>query len=320
MTYDITYIVAAYNAEKTVERAISSALAQTGTEVQVVVADDCSTDRTGEIVKAMERADRRVRYINLARNSGPAAARNCAIGQAEGRWIGILDADDTLEPSRSANLLARQDGAAAIIDNLVVHTPQGEHLLHETRLLADMRRLELPYFIDHNMLFSGRFNLGYVKPVVLRSFLVEQGIAYNEQVRIGEDYLFLALILARGGVCVVEPSAGYRYTSAAGSISQVLTRGHVEAMLHGDAAFVETVKMDGEALKAQRRRTQNLKRASAYLRIVDQLKERKLSAAIRDMVLNPQAAWHLHMPVRVRIAALMTAFQSLSSATRRLWK
>ncbi len=74
---DVSFIVAAYNAAGTLAKAIDSALAQRGVSVEVIVADDCSTDETRAIAESY--ADRNVKLLALARNGGPAAARNAAL-------------------------------------------------------------------------------------------------------------------------------------------------------------------------------------------------------------------------------------------------
>ena len=79
---DVSFIVAAYNAEETLAKAIDSALAQEGVSVEVIVADDCSTDETRTIAESY--ANRGVKLLALGRNGGPAAARNAALLAATG--------------------------------------------------------------------------------------------------------------------------------------------------------------------------------------------------------------------------------------------
>ena len=60
----ISIIMAAYNAEKTIEQAINSVLSQTYTNFELLVVNDCSTDRTAELVKSIAAKDSRVRLID----------------------------------------------------------------------------------------------------------------------------------------------------------------------------------------------------------------------------------------------------------------
>ena len=66
----ISIIMAAYNTEKTIEQAINSVLSQTYTNFELLVVNDCSTDRTAELVKSIAAKDSRVRLISNVKNSG----------------------------------------------------------------------------------------------------------------------------------------------------------------------------------------------------------------------------------------------------------
>jgi succinoglycan biosynthesis protein ExoO len=316
MARDISYVIAAYNAQATIALAIDSVLGQQGVDVEVIVADDCSSDQTASIVRSYP--SDKVRLVSLACNAGPGGARNAGIAKAAGRWVGIIDADDEILPSRTRRLLERASSAHAdcIVDNVMIRTQHGERLLHRTGDLARLEELSLSHFIDHNMLFGGRFNLGYLKPVIRRDFLAAHTIAYDERLRIGEDYLLLAHALVHGARCVVEPEAGYVYNSAEGSISHIMTRTHVEAMLKADREFTTSFPLQGSALQAQQRRTKNLADALAYLELVDHIKQRSISKAIKDVLRNPAAARHLRMPIAVRVKSAMAALQTPMSAVR----
>ena len=71
----ISIIMAAYNAEKTIEQAINSVLSQTYTNFELLVVNDCSTDRTAELVKSIAAKDSRVRLISNVKNNGVSYTR-----------------------------------------------------------------------------------------------------------------------------------------------------------------------------------------------------------------------------------------------------
>lgn len=93
-------IIPAYNGEAFIEKSLRSALRQTERNIEFVVVDDCSTDRTLELVSAIGKEDSRVRAIPLDRNEGHAHAQNIGISHARGEWIALLDQDDWFGPSR----------------------------------------------------------------------------------------------------------------------------------------------------------------------------------------------------------------------------
>lgn len=90
-------VIAAYNAESTIEQAISSVIVQTRQDFELVVVDDGSTDDTAARV-APFLADRRVIFKRQP-NAGPSAARNAALDLASGRYVSVLDSDDLFLPS-----------------------------------------------------------------------------------------------------------------------------------------------------------------------------------------------------------------------------
>ncbi|MBN1456519.1 MAG: glycosyltransferase [Sedimentisphaerales bacterium] len=91
--YNVSVIMPAYNAEKTLARAIASITSQTCKPQEIIVIDDGSTDNTAGIAKKYDS----VKYISR-QNAGPSAARNTGIQSALGEWIAFLDADDQWLP------------------------------------------------------------------------------------------------------------------------------------------------------------------------------------------------------------------------------
>lgn len=306
MQPDVTFVIAAFNAEDSIATAVASALAQRGVTVEVVVVDDKSSDAT--IACVAELADERIVIVGRQENGGPGAARNIGLAVARGRWIAVLDADDAVEPDRMLRLTRRGDaaGAAAVVDDLSVvasHDASGRAMFGRERL-ERLGEMTLAGFIGGNLMFADTFSYGYMKPVFRRSFVEAHGLAYDETLRIGEDYIFLASLLALGGRCAVAPDAGYRYHLRAGSISRVLKLSHVEAMLSADAAFVAAHPLDGEAAAAQALRTRSLRRAASFLSLLGHIKDRAPARALATVIADPAALGHLRMPIAARFRRL----------------
>ena len=138
-----------------------------------------------------------------------------------------------------------------------------------------------------------------------RDFLQRHDLAFDERLRIGEDYLLVASALASGATCAVEPSAGYIYHLREGSISRVLDLHHVDSMLAGDRVFLDRFSLSHDALVAQRRRTRSLLEARAFLTLVSHIKNRSAAGALRTAIDTPRALWHLRMPIAKRLRRLM---------------
>lgn len=88
----VSIITPTYNCAKFIGATIESVLNQTYQNFEMIIVDDASKDNTEEVVKSFK--DKRIKYIRLSKNSGPAVARNRAMEEARGKYMAFLDSDD----------------------------------------------------------------------------------------------------------------------------------------------------------------------------------------------------------------------------------
>ena len=93
----ISVIVPVYNVEPYMERCIDSIINQSYENLEIILVDDGSTDKSGEICDAYEKIDTRVRVFHK-RNGGLSSARNSGLEIASGKYIGFVDSDDYIAP------------------------------------------------------------------------------------------------------------------------------------------------------------------------------------------------------------------------------
>lgn len=98
----VSIIMAAYNAENTIGQAITSVILQTYTDFELIIVNDCSTDRTVDVINEFIKKDARIRLINNSKNMGVSYTRKHGLNEAEGSWIAILDSDDLWLPEKLA--------------------------------------------------------------------------------------------------------------------------------------------------------------------------------------------------------------------------
>lgn len=94
----VSIITPTYNCGRFIAETIQSVLAQSYTNWEMIIVDDCSTDNTQDEVTKFN--DKRITYHRLKHNSGAAVARNKALSMAHGRWIAFLDSDDLWLPDK----------------------------------------------------------------------------------------------------------------------------------------------------------------------------------------------------------------------------
>ena len=95
----VSIIMPMYNTGAMSSESIDSIIAQTYTDWELIVVDDCSTDNTDEVIKPYL-TDGRIKYYKNEKNSGAAVSRNHALREAKGKWIAFLDSDDLWMPDK----------------------------------------------------------------------------------------------------------------------------------------------------------------------------------------------------------------------------
>jgi succinoglycan biosynthesis protein ExoO len=212
----VTVLIAAYDAETFLHRAVASAAAQSLPVAEILIVDDASTDGTVAVAQRLSEADPRIRVIALPTNGGPSAARNAGLDAATGDWIAVLDADDAFEPDRLERLLklAQEVDADIVVDNFRYYNPTRKTLgapVLDDRVPDSLITFE--EFLARARPFMPDTDWGLLKPIFRRAFLVQHQLRYPLKTRHGEDFLFLCeafLNRARYAVC---RQAGYLYTS-----------------------------------------------------------------------------------------------------------
>lgn len=220
----VSVVVAAFNCQLTIERALNSVLQQTLPVMEVIVVDDASTDQTRSVVRAMAAKDSRIVLLESDVNLGPSGARNLGTRMAAGDWVAVLDADDAWSPERvqvMAETLARVD-VDVIADNQLLYDTAAEKVTRfgfsPGRGVRSIRTVDV---FEQDVQLGAEFGYGILKPVIRRSFLEAHRLSYNEGVRYGEDMLFLAEMLIKGARAVLIPDALYIYTTRIGDESKV---------------------------------------------------------------------------------------------------
>ncbi len=242
----ICVIIASYNAQTTIARAITSALAEPEA-VEVVVVDDASTDKTVEAAYKADDGSGRLSIVVQPQNAGPSAARNRAIRESKASWIAILDADDFFLPGRLKGLLAYADQADFIADDMW-QVPE-QDVNGPRRSLLD-NRLAKPKFISFaDFVLSNvtgkrnRAELGFIKPLIRRQFLDTNHIRYQEHMRLGEDFELYARSLALGARLLLVPAQGYVSVVRRDSLSGKHTEADLLNLRNCDGVLIKEVNL-----------------------------------------------------------------------------
>ena len=285
---DVSVIIAAWKAETFLEQAVASALASIGVSVEVVIVDDASPDGTTPVAQRLAAQDGRVIASRLEANGGPSAARNRAIGLASGRYIAVLDADDTMSPERLTRLVrhAEATGADIVADNMFEVDEAGARLTSTgfltSQAFAQDRAVDLATWIKFNEPMKRGDCIGYLKPLIRRDALPLSGAVYDTALRNSEDYYLVAGLLAQGRKMAYLAQPGYFYTRSAGSTSHRLKPEHTQAWLDAERRFADASgsKLSGADRRALAHRRRTLRNVHQLVATTEAVKSRKLGNAL----------------------------------------
>ncbi len=191
----VSVIIPSYNSSSYIMKAVESALNQNYENLEVIVADDASTDDSCELVQNID--DPRVQLIERTENGGAAVARNTAIRAATGRYIAFLDSDDYWLPDKlQIQISAMQEEAASFSCTDYTVRAKNRELL-----------LAMPEEINYRKLLRG--NAIHTSTVVYDS--EKLGKIIMPGLRLAEDYAtWLNLLRRCGTALIIRQPLAYR--------------------------------------------------------------------------------------------------------------
>ncbi|WP_208347731.1 glycosyltransferase family 2 protein [Pseudaestuariivita rosea] len=298
----VSVIMANYNGASFIEASIQSALQQTIQNIEVIVADDASTDRSISIVKGM--SDSRIRLLPAIQNGGPGAARNRAIKAARGKWLAIVDSDDLMHPHRLERLIgyAEKLGVDAVADDQICfsdETGAEEQSLFGMLLPDPIRSITPALMAQSSSQGPAVTSLGFMKPVLRCDSLQHQ---YRTDIRIGEDFDLYMRYLADDARAVLIDEPLYFYRRHTGSISHRWSTDHIKTMIRcNDDLLAADLDLDADAIQALHARTARLMRALRFEDLVHAIKTRNVSAAGQLLLKHPVLFANLTRAMKSRL-------------------
>ena len=217
---EISVIVPVYNAEALLQRCVKSILCQSYTDFELLLINDGSTDRSGQLCDELRLQDNRIHTFHQ-QNQGVSAARNAGISRASGKYIVFVDSDDWVKENYLSHLLSSatgKEGRGLVIQGFLIYKPEG--------CLLDGTKSFIPAFSTsavtigrmveaHNL---SEYGCPYSK-LYDRSLLVEHSIRFDKRTNFGEDLLFMFDYLMHADYLLVDSPQEYVYIKYPSSLS-----------------------------------------------------------------------------------------------------
>lgn len=212
--FKVSVIVPVYNAEDFIANTIENLLSQTFQDMEIILVDDGSTDKSGEICDSYGKQYDRITVIHQE-NGGVCKARNAGLAVSKGEYIGFCDADDI--PDRDLyeylyNLTVGGNYDISITDSYTIYKDGKKIYSSDNReFYSDKKEEFIREFLDGN--FSDNIYTNLYKGDICRSVKFEEGRKINE------DRMFLLEFLMKAQSVFYKSVAKYGYYRRLGSSS-----------------------------------------------------------------------------------------------------
>lgn len=218
----VSIIIPVYNRESTIERCLDSILTQTYKNLEVIIINDGSTDRSGEIINAYALKDSRILAITKE-NSGVSDSRNFGLKSAHGDYIQFADSDDWL-PERATELLVealeKNRSDMVIADYCRVRGRQ----LYQSGAIENAGTLTRAEFAQVMMEKASDFYYGVVwNKLYRRKIIKKYKLQFSEELQWCEDFLFNLEYLKYTAKVEVIKEPVYYYVKTKGSLVSTQT-------------------------------------------------------------------------------------------------
>ena len=227
MAPKVSFIIPAYNIEDYIGKCLDSILNQTWQDFEIIVVNDGSKDKTGEVLDSYATKDNRIKIFHKE-NEGVSAARNDGIKMASGDYILFWDGDDFAEKETCEELLQTMEendvdtvvyGYYRYRDGAVFETnyPLFDKEIYEGEEILDKM---VPQFIGLsydkiNDWLRGKENSLYVENpalwriMVSRKIIVDNNLVFDTRLKVGEDTCFISEYLSCAKRCFVKQKCYY---------------------------------------------------------------------------------------------------------------
>lgn len=224
MTMKVSVIVPVYNTEKYLEKCITSLVNQTYKELEIILVNDGSTDKSAEICDSFLQDDRVV--VIHKKNGGLVSARKAGLRSATGDYVTFVDSDDWMEIDAYEKIIGGMEGKKA---DIVLY---GLKKIYEDTFIDRYERFEQGFYTkemvkeaidnfyyDDNVAFINAFSYSLCTKLVKKSLLERNMLALDNRIIKGEDLSVVIPMLIEADTIVVEKYNPYNYRVRLDSMS-----------------------------------------------------------------------------------------------------
>ena len=262
---EVSFIMPIYGVEKYLNQCIDSVLAQTFSDFELILVDDGSPDRCGEICDEYAKKDSRVKVIHKE-NGGVSLARNTGVEAAVGNWAYIIDSDDWLESDALEKMYnaAIEHNADCVMSDVLVHYPRQPkrgYLFSRSFCTEDRKTIDsIQKFIlchKYSPYYISKTIVGFAAPwskLVRMSVIKENNVLFDPYVRgrFDDGLWSLHMLDYAKSVCYIQ-EVTYNYRIVEGSLTHAFKPQALEIIERGferTEDWIKETEKDDDFLRA----------------------------------------------------------------------
>lgn len=213
----ISIIIPVFNGEKYLSECIDSVIMQTLEDIEIICINDGSEDRSFEILKEYKEKDYRIIVIDQE-NQGVSAARNAGLKIAQGKYVGFVDGDDTIEDVFFEKLIDNAEKAKSDVVYSKFSKSQNFQVFPQIMDKADWQTFVLPIFFKEDAL-NAIWNKIYRNEIIQKNNITfPVGTQHGEDAQFNIEFLMKAQRISFLNYC------GYHYREVEGSATRNIAK------------------------------------------------------------------------------------------------
>lgn len=242
----LSVVVPVYNIENYIEKCINSIIASSYKDIEIILVDDGSTDKSGEICDRFAAKDNRIKVIHK-QNGGLVSARKAGVRIATGKFITFVDGDDFIHEELYMKLFERMADISSEVEMVAFNykiVSEGEENSGQSNIICDTQNdLGIFDISDYCRLINDSYEIKIVNGVVAKIFItgiLQQTIELvDDDITKAEDLaITLTYLPSCRKVILAEDVCGYYYVQRDSSISHLYDDKSIEKA----AAFINCVQ------------------------------------------------------------------------------
>lgn len=205
----VSIIIPMYNVELFIHKCVNSVIEQTYKNIEIILIDDGSPDKSGDIAEELAITEKRIKVIRT-KNNGVSSARNLGIKLSKGDYLVFVDSDDYLSPD--------------YVDYMISMAIQSdaEFVMSKNCRLFPSKSIEHDEVIDNieiwsaekaasELLYPGKIEIGCWNKLFLKTFIIDNNIKFPETLYMGEGLNFIINAAQKANKICVGSRKVYNY-------------------------------------------------------------------------------------------------------------